>query len=180
MIQSYRYITCAYILFCCTSFALGAAPANTITLNEIEVSGIGWKTNRQLKKALSLTMADTTNSAKYGTAFFEDAFWVLEDGVRSKGYLKPQFSVKIQSPSDPTIELMWTKESALSSTPPEVVAIDEIKFIIKPGTLYYYDSLSVNGLEEISQSISVTSFFYPSDQWFSTRKNRAFTPARLQ
>lgn len=159
-----------------------AADEGTVEIahEDIHVEGMGWRTNRALKKALSIVLQDETASAEYGIALLEDALWVLEDELQSEGYLAPQFVARIETVSGSEVRVGWTREEGLDAQPPDSgLGIETIVFEIDEGMLAYYETVTVSGLESLKK-FSPENYFIPGDQWLSTKASRAFTPRRFQ
>lgn len=167
-------------LYCgCQVFAQAEMTALAIKWDMFKVEGLGWKTNRQLERALKVMVNNETETILLNQTTLEDAFMVLDHEVKRLGYLQPAFSCKIMPIKGPSMEVDWQAGVDIDTSMDDVtVPLQALTFQVVPGKLYYYATISVHGTPFLSEQ-EVISFFHPVGQWIVSKRDRYYTPARL-
>lgn len=168
------------LCWCCQLNIVHAEPTQPVLeWDELHVTGINWKINRQLKQALRVMVNDVENTITLNRTTFEDAFMVLDNEVKRLGYLQPAFVCILTPKNGNPICLEWqdgdTVEFPIGTMPALLTAV---KFQVIPGKLFYYENISISGLSHLSKQ-EISSFFHPVGQWIVSKRDRYYTPLRF-
>lgn len=136
---------------------------------DVRVSGFGLFGNAELRSALQLLefTEDTVDSSKV-----DDGAFLLLTRLTQNGYLDASVSATIETQDEQTRDYKWTTpfEPQLQN---DVVA-GRIHYKVKPGTLYHYQSVEIEGLSSIEPDIAKT-YFIPDSALIARKKDRSYS-----
>lgn len=141
----------------------------------VRVSGYGVFGDFSLERTLAILRSGETRAA-FDRAYVEDAAWVLVGRMRADGYLEPRLDLELEQDGSTIFSASW--EDGFSPRLPTTIEADRIRFKVHPGVLFYYNDLTISGVTTIAPD-DLTDFFYAAGFLFVSRRDRFFTPARL-
>jgi outer membrane protein assembly complex protein YaeT len=140
--------------------------------SNLEVSGLGFFQDRGLDTRLSfLHNVDPSAEVKLDAALLEDSAFLLIEQLKRKGYLQPTIEGRFLVGEEER-SVRWEGAYAIQLDVDFVA--DQAEFIITPGVLSYYESVSVSGVDVIEPK-KVERFFIPGGVLFSGKQSRVFT-----
>jgi len=165
---------CAWLILC-LSLPL-SAQASLFKSSHTSVSGFGFFGNLQLKKTLEILNSTTKPRTEFDSSYIEDAIWVLDGAVQSKGYPEPTLEITLTKEDDSEVNFHWDKDftPALSHE----LKGKKIAFKVIPGTLNYYTTVTITGISSLEEKACV-NYFYPNNTLVSTKEDRYYTEARF-
>lgn len=144
----------------------------------VDVEGFGFFGNIALMRSLEILEPQEESLTEFDSIFIEDAIWILSGEVKRRGYLYPEIGVSVYRDSAEIWDGEWEEDILQTDIPQDLVG-DHVIFDIREGLLFYYDTITVEGLpDEIKRPVE--SFFYPIDRLYISEGDRFFTPGRLQ
>ena len=166
----------------CTLLIIFGGLFAAITLHgqsNLEVSGLGFLKDRNLESRLAfLHDVEPKAVAELDAALLEDSAFLLLEQMKRKGYQQPM--IEGQFRVGETVEtFQWESPYAIQLNVD--YAADHAEFIITPGVLSHYASVSVDGVEGIAElkAKEVERFFIPGGVLFSGKQSRVFTEENL-
>lgn len=144
---------------------------------KITVSGYGFWGNRELKKILRLLGNAQTRPPFYEASFVEDSALALLLRLKNDGYLHPAVEVEVTELTGEQRRFEWSDQS--SPVLPRPVQARAIAFKLKAGTLFFFNELEFDGLEDFNPA-RARSFFIGTQFLIPQKSNRIYTPARLR
>ncbi|WP_269526792.1 BamA/OMP85 family outer membrane protein [Coraliomargarita parva] len=145
--------------------------------SNITVDGLGWWENRQMESRVAFLHGFAPNEpAELDTAVLEDTAFLLYQQVRRQGYLQPRLSVDLIRGDGSVERVEWEAQDFWL---PSGTTAEAASYQVEPGCLYYFESVQVDGLAEVSLE-HPERYFVPGGALFNTRRARAYTPANLE
>ncbi|WP_309399834.1 BamA/OMP85 family outer membrane protein [Cerasicoccus maritimus] len=144
----------------------------------VTVSGFGYFSDLYLERSLEILDVEGDERKTYDGLFLEDAVWILAGEIKQKGYLEPELDIQLMKDGEVVFESVWT-DGDLEPNPPRDVEGDEVDFRVRAGLLYYFNTITVEGLPADMPS-RAASYFYTTDQLVVSEKDRYFTEGRFQ
>ena len=145
---------------------------------KIKVSGYGLFGNRELKGLLTLLQTGEQKPAFFEANYVEDAVLILFSRLGRDGYLFPTFRVQAEFVDGSSGEFVWTEP--LGEPLPRPFQATKLKFKIEPGVLFYFDKVLFFGIDDYLPLRDAAHFFIETDALFQVRKNRRYSPEKLQ
>lgn len=163
------------------STAAGAETADADEAEEevakIKVRGYGLFGNRSLRRTLEM-LRDPDAPQSYLTATqIEDAAMLLLAQIQQDGYLQPEVEARVRLSDGQGETFVWDEDSM--TLLPRPMKATEVEFRIRPGDLFYYESIEFEGLNVIEEE-EAKEFFVSTGFLFETRGSREFTPSGLE
>ncbi len=153
---------------------LAAAPLGA--QENIKVDGMGFFSDMRLKNRLSFLHGfSSKETVQLDSALLEDSAFILLEQVRLAGYLRPKVVGRMKT-GDGEVSRTWTHP--YSVVLPSQFEAESVVFEIKPGVLYFYDQIEVEGIKAIPEK-AVRRYFVPTSTLFVRQVDRAFTPGNL-
>jgi outer membrane protein assembly complex protein YaeT len=147
--------------------------------SNLKVRGLGFLKDRNLQSRLAfLHDVEPKKAAKLDAALLEDSAFLLLEQMKRRGYEQPVIEGRFRVGE--TIEsFQWENPYAIQLDVD--FRADHAEFIIEPGVLSYYSSVTVEGIEEIValETKKVERFFIPGGVLFSGKQSRIFTMENL-
>ncbi|GHC11668.1 BamA/OMP85 family outer membrane protein [Cerasicoccus arenae] len=144
----------------------------------VTVSGFGWFANIYLERALQILDVEGEQRDSYNGIFLEDAIWILAGEIKQKGYLEPEIDVTLFNNGEIVFESVWSKGDLEPNAPRDLEG-DTVQFRIRAGQLFYFDSLTIDGLPAGFPG-QPASYFYATDQLIVSQSDRYFTEGRFR
>jgi outer membrane protein assembly complex protein YaeT len=142
----------------------------------VRVSGFWFVKNRDMRELLTVLEPEGKPLRVLDAAFIEDAVLVFQSTLIQDGFLKPSGSVRVRLEDGTERTYSWTAPG-LPDVPRDIAAV-EADFALKPGVLYFYDRLEVEGLSSIPEE-EMRSYFVSESALLGGRKARKFSPGGL-
>lgn len=158
------------LLPACVAPGTGEPPPATL-----EVTGLGWLRNRQLRQSLERLLG-TSRTPVLSANAVDDALFLLRADVQSEGFLEPGLAVEWIG-ADGRKERR-TLDADLVTTVPRGLATRAVAFHVTPGVRSYVRGVTFTGRTVLKESVA-RSFFLGGAALFTGRASRAYTPARL-
>ena len=166
----------ALVLFPVMAFAAPAQPRQTNPAS-LKISGYGFFGNHQLRRMLQTLELGGKEPAFFSASFVEDAALILSSRVKRDGYLRPMVEIRMRLADG--AELVTDAESLLKTPLPSSARIIALRFHIRKGVLYYFQSLQFEGLRAVAPK-AARSYFFETEALLSTKRSRIYTPERLR
>lgn len=144
----------------------------------VTVSGFGFFSDLFLERSLQILDIEGEERDSYDGLFIEDAVWILAGEIKQKGYLDPDIDIELLKDGEVIYSSTWS-DGDLEQNPPRDVSGDAVNFRVRAGLLYYFSSITVDGLPADLPG-KVDSYFYATDQMIVSEKDRYFTEGRFQ
>lgn len=143
----------------------------------IEVEGMGIIDNRKLESRLTfLHGIKPDDTVLLDSIILEDTAFLLIEQVKRDGYLNPVLKGMFEvGETEQTFE--WGAEYDIQ-LPVEFEA-DKAVFRIEPGVQYYYESVSIKGIEFMPAD-KLERFFIPGGFLFELKSSKVFTHGNLE
>lgn len=151
-------------------------PADSKIEPGIDLSGMGWFTNRELRRTLQLLLPSGTDDNPFQRNHIEDAAYLLQGSTRDEGYLAPAIHFKMIARDGSTWNGTWESQGFTVPLPPREDTFRRMEIEIDPKTLYYFDHLEISGVDTITETPEL--FFYTTGFLFNTESNRFYSPGR--
>jgi len=144
--------------------------------SNLDVSGLGFFKDRSLDARLSfLHNVEPSAEVELDAALLEDSAFLLLEQMKRKGYLQPTIEGWFQVGEEER-SVGWEGKYAIQLAVDFIA--DHAEFIITPGVLSYYESVSVSGVDVIEPE-KVERFFIPGGVLFSGKQAKVFTHENL-
>jgi len=174
----WRGLNCALlVLLCPLPGQTQITPDPSAKPAEIEVSGYGFWRNRELKKIIRLLGNAQTRPPFYEASFIEDAALALILRLKNDGFLHPGVHAEVISITGETERFEWHDASA--PVLPRPLQARKVTFELKPGILFFYKELAIDGLEDFDPE-KARSFFVGAEFLVSQKRAKIYTPGRLK
>jgi outer membrane protein assembly factor BamA len=164
------------VLLIAASTAGGATNSAPSHPARLKISGYGFLGDRELKRTL-ITLETTNKPAFFSANFVEDASLILTARIQRDGYLNPQITALLTLEDGHRLRVM--SEELLENPLPQALRIKLVEFKIRKGVLFYYEHLSFDGLETMTEK-QASSYFIQSGTLFRLKRYQIYTPERLQ
>ncbi len=156
---------------------LGSILVMLLPAAEIEVEGLGWRTELRLERLLEEIILSGEGTALTESIQVEDALLILRNEMERVGYLAPDIRYMLFSNGREMGSGRWELRQEVTELPWEEG--DRIRFEVVPGERAYFETVLFEGLNSISEDEART-FFYPATGLFVTESQRAYSPSALQ
>jgi len=141
----------------------------------IEVDGLGWWRNRQVRVNLErLVVAGQTGSLDANA--LDDAAFILIDYLLRNGYPDGRVSIAVESP-DGSAEQQFAFDSSLDAAWPRDIRAQRLRFEVAPGLWYHVGEVSFSGLSAIPADTA--SLFFRSERLLFDRAGRAYSEEQI-
>ena len=155
---------------------LGFAITASAQVN-IEVKGLGFFQDRELDARLAFLQGfDPEATVPLDAVVLEDSALLLLQQVKREGYLEPTITGRFQTKTGVTTT---TWKADYSFQLPVQFKARHAVFHVRPGQLFFYRNVSVEGLPFMEEEERL-SFFVPDDFIVNRRSARAYTPENLE
>lgn len=150
-------------------FALLAFHAAPLQAATVKVSGFGLFGNAELRSSLRLLEIE---EGELDSQKIDDGAFLLLTRLTQNGYLDAKLTATYQK-SDGTEETAtWT--SPFEPQIPEGVVAEKLHYTIQEGTLYYYNSVTIDGLVSIDPE-EAKNYIIPDTSLYSRKKDRSYS-----
>jgi outer membrane protein assembly factor BamA len=160
-----------------TTNSFSSTHTNRTKPARLKVSGYGLLGNRELKRILTTLELGGKKPGVLASAFVEDAALILSARVKSDGFLAPSVSIELVSTNGEIINAR--AEDLLENPLPREMRFQEVRFRIRKGHLYFYQSLQFEGFESINDK-EARDYFMDTTGLFALKRNKIYTPERLR
>jgi outer membrane protein insertion porin family len=143
----------------------------------LQVSGYGFFGNRDLRRALLVLQTGEEPPAAWDANFIEDAAVVLFARLNRDGYLAPRVEAVMRLADGSALTQAW--EQRFDALLPRPLEARHVRFIVRPGVRYYYESVQITGLRAIKPE-TARRYFAETDTLIKIKSARIYTPARLE
>lgn len=144
--------------------------------SNLEVAGMGWLENRRLDARLAFLQGlDAAAPAELDAALLEDSAFILMEQLKQAGYLQPVVELRWWRGEVEQLA-RWTHEYSIQL--PVDVRADRAIFELRPGVLFYYDSVTVEGVTAFPEQ-KLERYFIPGGVLIRGRRELAYTPGNL-
>jgi outer membrane protein insertion porin family len=144
---------------------------------EMRVRGYGFFGNRALMRTLNIIRDPDAPPAYFTANQIEDSALLLLAQMQQDGHLRPEVEARITLVEGPTITTVW--DAGLLTELPRPLQASRVRFRVRPGLLYHYESIEFEGLQ-IMEEDEAKSFFVATGFLLETRQARVFTQAGLE
>lgn len=145
--------------------------------SNLAVNGVGFFRDRGLESRLAfLHDVEADEEVTLDAALLEDSAFLLLEQMKRRGHLQPVIEGRFLR-GDVMETFEWESPYAIQLDVD--FRADFAEFVIRPGVLSYYESVSVGGLEQLDLK-KVERFFIPGGVLFSGKKDRVFTYENLE
>ncbi len=172
-----RRALCLLMLLLTGSWAGGAEFFGLIGNPHVTVDGFGFFGDMALTRSLEILEPQDERLAEFDSIYLEDAVWILSGELKRRGYLYPAIDVSLSREGATVWQGTWSEGRLNEDVPPRIKG-DSVKFVIRGGVLFYFDTVSVEGLPSEVED-TPESFFYSTDRLIVTREARFFSEGRL-
>ncbi len=152
--------------------ASGAEPAA-----EIEVTGLGWWRNRELRLAIDRLAGDEARQPALDANAIEDAVFLVISTVAEQGYLAPQVRAHLTL-TDGTLRT-FSFDARLTALLPRPLTASAVKLEVEPGVRFTVETVTFSGLSVVPES-EARLLFRPGSGLGLNPAERAYSPARLR
>ncbi|MGJ8648877.1 MAG: BamA/OMP85 family outer membrane protein [Opitutaceae bacterium] len=152
-------------------------PVLTLSAQQnVDIEGLGFFKERSYETRLAfLQGVSSKEDAVLDAAFLEDSAFLLLQQMKRQGYLKPSLSGTFQV-GGVEDAFVWEQNYSIQLTAD--YHADHAVFNLRPGKLYYYDSITVTGVSALDER-SIKRFFIPDGALILTRTSRVFTESNF-
>ncbi len=161
-------------------FSSSIASAGETATNEparVKVSGFGFLGNREMVRLLKNFQPDGKLPPVVDRTFVEDATLVLFARAQGAGYLNARLQARFTFLDGNQQQLVWT--NALEAQLPREFAAREVRFRMKRGLRFYYESIEIEGIKAIPER-EAKSYFVSGDTLIRLRSTRSYNPESLR
>ena len=164
---SYIFVVLAVI---CLYVPLGAQ-------ENLRIKGFSFFKNMSYKGRLAfLHGVPVDEPAFLDAAFLEDSAYLLLQQLKRNGYLKPRVEGVFQV-GDVSRYAVWENEYSIQLNADFFA--DYATFYLRPGVLYYYESVEVKGVTVLDEE-TTQRYFIPDDFWVTTKSSLVFTESNFE
>lgn len=163
-----------FLLLAAVAAARGAA-AEAPAAVRLDVTGVGWLRDRELRLALNRLLG-TERMAHLDSNAIEDAAVILSSTLGEEGFQRPRLQIDLQlsgggrttATFDPTFE----------NPLPRGLLATSVTFRITPGVRYYIADVEFTGLT-FMPAARARAFFRVESTLIASKRSNAFSPARV-
>jgi len=157
------------------AFMIFGSPA--LGLERIDLEGLGWLGTREMEGRLGFLLGEQRGEgAALEASLLEDCAFLLLEQMERQGYRKPTIQGEFLS-GDAVTRAQW--ETPYEVQLPVEYRAEHACYSIERGTLYFYESVQIEGLAGIGLE-QPERFFIPGGALFTRRKDLAFTPENFE
>src|SRR5881394_3073382 len=161
--------------------SLGLTAAHSEETNKVhparlKISGFDLLGNRELTKTIRLMSGKKAPPDFYDANFVEDAALIIMSTLNREGYLAPHISAVLTLSDGQEQGFEWDKN--IDTVLPGPLEVKKARFHVRRGVRYYYQHLSIQGLQSLSQS-DARRLFVETGFLVSLKSTRIYTPSRL-
>ncbi|HWX21700.1 MAG TPA: BamA/TamA family outer membrane protein [Candidatus Binatia bacterium] len=168
-------LLCSILVFASASASTPPPPKHKPA--QLQITGYGAFGNRELKRMLRTLELGGKTPEFFDPSFVEDAALILASRIKRDGYLQPAISIHLRLAEGGQMDVQADK---LFENPlPRPLRITRAQFKIHTGVLYYFQSLSFEGLQTLPEK-QARSFFLETDILFHIKQARIYTPEKLE
>lgn len=144
----------------------------------VDVSGFGFFGNIHLERSLEILDPEGQTRETLDATYVEDALWILSGEIAANGYLNPTLDVTLVRDGNVVWQTSWNQTSG--EPPPDDLEADRLIVRVRPGTLYYFETIHLDGMPADFDPEDTPSFFYATDRLIVNEADRYYTPGRAQ
>jgi outer membrane protein assembly factor BamA len=144
---------------------------------KIKISGYNLIGDYELKRILRTLELGRTKPEFFGESFIEDAALILTTRIQRDGYLHPQISIRLTLVDGKTMQV--EADSLIDNPLPDGLKVREARFDIHKGVLFYFQNLSFEGLEPLTEK-EARSYFVETGSLLPLKARRIYTPNKLK
>ena len=175
--RSSRALLLACFCFCFLAPQVCSASPKKPKPAKIKISGYGLFGNYELKRILRTLELGRAKPEFFGESFVEDAALILTTRIQRDGYLHPQISIRLKLADGKTVKV--EADSLMEHPLPSGLKIREARFAIRKGVLYYYQNLTFEGLEPLTEK-EARAYFVETGSLLPLKARRIYTPDKLK
>ena len=154
----------------------GVAAMSALPGAQIDVDGLGWRTEMRLERTLREILFDAEEGGLDAVAV-EDGLLILRNELRERGFLSPSLSYRLEKAGEETYEQEWDPRREIDPLPWDEV--DRLHYRVDSGPRAFFKEVTFEGLVEIEES-TARNYFFPTGSFFVSKRERAYSPGRLQ
>lgn len=139
----------------------------------VKVSGFGLFGNAELRGALKLLEFE---EGPLDSRKIDDGAFLLMTRLTQNGFLDARIEADYETDDGKTGTVSWNPPFEPQLT--EEVSASKIRFKVHPGILYYYNDVSISGLQSIDPE-EARSYIIPDSSLISRKKDRAYSESTL-
>ena len=159
---SYSFV---FLTVICLYVPLGAQ-------ENLRIKGGGFFKNMNYDRRLAFLHGVPANEPVFlNAAFLEDSAYLLLQQLKRNGYLKPAVE-GVFLVGDVSKRAVWENEYSIQLDADFFA--NYATFYLRPGVLYYYESVEVDGVTVLDEQ-TIRRYFIPEGFWVVTRSSRVFT-----
>lgn len=144
--------------------------------SDIYIRGFGFFGNQLLSRTVKALLPEDTNR-ELREEDLEDALYILNEEVQSKGYLHPHFVIHAKTCSGEIRRTIW-EEGIYEEDIPNGTLFDWIRIVVQPKKLYYFKTITAEGLPE-KYLKKLEKHFYVNDFSILSKADQFYTKSRL-
>ncbi len=144
----------------------------------VDISGFGFSGNLHLERSLEILESEDTEREILDRTYVEDALWIIGGEVSARGYLNPMLDITLLRGSSIIWQSTWNQ--TFEDPLPDPLEADKMQIRVRPGTLYYFEAITLHGMDPGFDHDETNAFFYATDRLFINRGDRYYTPGRAQ
>jgi outer membrane protein insertion porin family len=142
----------------------------------LSVSGMGWLTDRQLRRTLQLLLPSGNPDDPIQRQDIEDATFLLEGETNNRGFLSPSFHFVLSRSDGLPWHGTWQNGSFDTPLPPQSEKFQHMHIRIEKGILYHFEHLEIHGVDALPGDLHL--FFHTTGFLFNTESNRYYSVGR--
>ncbi len=153
--------------------SLCAFNASQLAAASVKVRGFGLFGNVELKGALKLLEIE---DGPIDASKIDDGAFLLLTRLTQNGFLDASVTAEFESASGEKGTATWT--SPFEPQIEEEVSVEKLQYTTIPGTLYHYNTVSIDGLQSIEVE-DARSYIIPDSALISRKKDRSYSDSIL-
>lgn len=143
----------------------------------LKVAGCGLLGNRRQQQALKILQPEQQAPPFYPADFVEDAATLLLGNLRDDGWLRAEVEAQLTLRNGVLEVHRWSLDTP--PTIPQPVEAQTIRFRVRRGERFFYQSLEFEGLHVLTKD-EARRFFLPTESLIRLRGFRVFSPGGLR
>ncbi|MBC2607012.1 BamA/TamA family outer membrane protein [Pelagicoccus albus] len=156
--------------FIIAALFVSAFAATESLAKPVKVKGFGLFGNAELRSALTLLdIGDGDLSAQK----MDDGAFLLLTRLTQNGYLDATVSAEYEMEDGSINDVEW--RAPFEAKIPEDVVAQKIRYTVNPNTLYYYDTVEIEGLSSIDTD-EAKAYIIPDTALYSRKKDKSYSP----
>ena len=156
---------------------IGLLPLGLQGAFEMDVGGLGWRTEKRLERLLDDIIRDPEKpEAHLDATGAEDAILLLLSEMNRMGFQWAKVEYRLFHGDTALAQGEWTPRSDLGAV--EWAAGDRVVFQVRRGERAFFEQVDFVGLSALSDD-DARAFFYPQGGLFATERSRAYSPGAL-